>query len=472
MKHNLAHAALLALLIEFCTPGGKAGAEPLPAGTGFTGIWYSNQPSDDEYKFKYSGGMATYPQQHTPISHYSEAAGKTFFCYGGTNEEGSTLLHMISEFDHATGMIRRPRVLLDKKTTDAHDNPVMSISGDGHIWIFSNSHGTSRPSWIHRSLRPHDITEFELVRETNFSYGQPWWIPDQGFCFLHTRYGGGRVLHWAESADGREWSEPRVLARMEMGHYQTSRQHGSKLGTMFNYHPEPVGLNARTNVYYVETPDAGGTWRTADGTPAETPMTSPEHPALVRDYESEGLLVYLKSIAYDRKGEPVLMYLTSRGYASGPRNDPRQWWTAAREEGDWVFRKFTISDHNYDFGELYIEAAGEGELWRVIAPTEPGPQPYNTGGEMAMWISTDRGESWKLHRRLTRDSEYNHTYARAPMNAHPDFYALWADGHGRKKSKSRLYFTNREGDKVWVLPGRMTEEHARPEVAFNPESEE
>lgn len=28
---------------------------------GYRGIWYANQPSGDEYKFKYSGGFATYP---------------------------------------------------------------------------------------------------------------------------------------------------------------------------------------------------------------------------------------------------------------------------------------------------------------------------------------------------------------------------------------------------------------------------
>jgi hypothetical protein len=31
---------------------------------GYRGIWYFNQPSHDEYVYKYSGGFATYPQQH------------------------------------------------------------------------------------------------------------------------------------------------------------------------------------------------------------------------------------------------------------------------------------------------------------------------------------------------------------------------------------------------------------------------
>ena len=49
---------------------------------GYRGIWYMNQPSGDEYVYKYSGGLATYCAKHQPFAVYSEAAAKTFFCYG------------------------------------------------------------------------------------------------------------------------------------------------------------------------------------------------------------------------------------------------------------------------------------------------------------------------------------------------------------------------------------------------------
>lgn len=75
---------------------------------------------------------------------------------------------------------------------------------------------------------------------------------------------------------------------------------------------------------------------------------------------------------------------------------------------------------------LYIEPDG---LWRVIAPTEPGPQPWTTGGEMVLWTSRDQGATWIKVKQLTRNSRFNHTYAHRPVNAHPDFYAFWADGN-------------------------------------------
>ena len=46
--------------------------------------------------------------------------------------------------------------------------------------------------------------------------------------------------------------------------------------------------------------------------------------------------------------------------------------------------------------------------------------------------------------------------------AHPDFYVLWADGHGRQPSPSRLYFCDRDGN-VFRLPTRMEGEFAKPE---------
>ena len=87
---------------------------------------------------------------------------------------------------------------------------------------------------------------------------------------------------------------------------------------------------------------------------------------------------------------------------------------------------------------------------------------------MAMWASRDQGRSWTILRQLTSESEYNHTYARRPVNAHPDFYALWADGNPRELSESALYFTNRTGTHVWRLPRKMAGDTEAPARLENP----
>ena len=385
---------------------------------------------------------------------------KTFFCYGGTPKGKNTLLHMVSYYDHATGKVPRPRILLAKNTDDAHDNPVISLDDKGHIWIFSSSHGTSRPSYVSVSTKPYSIDEFELVSVTNFSYTQPYFIPGRGFLFLHTRYQSGhRRLFQMTSPDGRTWSEPELLAYIEQGHYQISWICDGKVGTAFNFHPAPKGLNWRTNLYYMETDDFGKTWRTAQGEVVELPLTTPDNPALVHDYRAEGLNVYMKDLAFDAQGRPVILYLTSGGWESGPKNDPRTWSTARWTGSEWDVQGSIVSDNNYDTGSLYVES---DDLWRIIGPTQPGPQRYNTGGEVAIWTSSDHGKTWQMARQVTQESPLNHGYCRKPIQAHPDFYALWADGHGRQLSESRLYFCDKEGN-LRRLPPVMDAELARPE---------
>jgi len=247
------------------------------------------------------------------------------------------------------------------------------------------------------------------------------------------------------------------------GHYQTSWRWGSKVGTAFNYHPEhprPGDDVGRTNLYYLQTSDFGRTWQSASGATVCPPLVEIRNDALVRDYEAEGLLVYLIDLNYDREGHPVILFLTSRGGAAGPQNGPRTWSIARWTGQQWEFRPITTSDNNFDTGCLHIDEDG---TWRMIGPTEPGPQLCNCGGEVAVWTSGDQGDTWRRTRMATSGSPYNHSYVRRPVDAHPDFCAFWADGHGREASESRLYFCDATGVRVFRLPVHMAADTARPE---------
>lgn len=458
--------------------------------SGFRSIWYFNQASGDAYGYKYSGGLGTYPANHYPFSVYRPEVNKTFFCFGGTDLTGKTLLHEVSFFDHASGKAARPTIILDKQTNDAHDNPVMAIDDAGYIWIFSTSHGTSRPSYVTRSVRPYDISEFKLVKVlkmkngkevpmTNFSYVQVFSIRGEGMFIFFTTYDRSvlndpgsraeRIVSFMKSKDGIHWSEWKPIAAMEHGHYQNAafwKKDGVfKLGTTFNYHPHDpaagrVGLNWRTNLYYAESPDGGETWQTVDGKPLKTPMLDKNCPALVHDYEAQKKNVYILDLVYDANGYPILFYITSNGWRSGPEAGPREWFTCAWNGKEWEIRKVTESDNNYDFGSLYVEKDG---TWRVVATDGEGPQKFNTGGEVSLWVSSNRGASWKKVRQMTQNSPRNHCYPRRPIDRHEDFFAFWADGHGRKPSEADLYFSNIHGD-VFKLPRKFPdgEETASP----------
>ena len=481
---------LQAMLITIITI--QLSAQTLSKANGFRGIWYMNQPSNDEYVFKYSGGLGTYCAKHKPLAIYASEVDKTFFCFGGTTEgsyldsmmlskgiakatydKEGFLLHNISYFDHRTKMVANPTILLDKKTLDAHDNPVISIDNSGYIWIFSTSHGTMRPSYIHKSTKPYDIDAFEKINPIinwgdtvkkldNFSYMQPWYVGKNGFNAFFTVYDNPakRTLFFMSSKDGVSWFSTR-LAAVDEGHYQITAANKKKSGTAFNYHPNGRGLNWRTNLYYIESEDGGKSWQNISKNKVEVPLTKPVNAALVKDYESAGLNVYLKDIVYDNNNYPIILFITSKGYKSGPENNPRTW-TIARWDGKlWLIHEAFTSDNNYDMGSIYIE----DDQWRIICPSEAGPQKFNPGGEVALWVSDDRGASWKKSNQLTNNSSRNHTYVRRPVQAHPDFYGFWADGHGRKPSKSNLYFTTNQGE-TFKLPEQMNDKMGKPFQVF------
>jgi len=434
---------------------------------GYRGIWFTLGQMC-EHGDKYSGGLGTYTAKHVPLAVYAPAVDKTFFVYGGARDGQRHLLAMVSYYDHAEHIVPRPTVVHDKGgVDDPHDNPSIALDEYGHIWVFVSGRGQRRPGFIYRSCAPYDVSDFTLILEGELTYPQPWWIEGEGFLHLFTKYTGVRELYWNRSVDGRTWTPARKLAGME-GHYQTSRrvpEHGvsgiggtgsTRVITAFNRHPQGHPDN-RTDLFYAETCDLGEAWCAADGTVLAPPLVTPDNAARVRDFAAEERLVYMKDIAVDAAGHPVILVVTSAAFEPGPKGEPRVWTLCRWTGSDWRFTEVTESTHNYDMGSLFITE----DHWRIVAPTEAGPQHWGTGGEMALWTSTDDGNTWTMTRQLTKASARNHAYARRPVNAHPGFVALWADGDPDEFSPSRLYFCDHAGT-VWQLPVDMTTDEATP----------
>ncbi|HWS01356.1 MAG TPA: BNR-4 repeat-containing protein, partial [Prolixibacteraceae bacterium] len=422
------------------------------------GIWFT-LGQFSEFGDKYSGGLGTYTANHIPVAIYAPEVKKTFFSYGGTTaKDEKHLLIMVSYFDHQKKVVPKPVIVYDKAgVNDPHDNASLSIDTEGYLWVFVSGRGKTRPGLIFKSSKPYSIESFEQIRTGEMTYPQPWWIVGKGFLYLFTKYTKGRELYWSTSPDGKIWSPDQKLAGMG-GHYQVTNILGNKLVSVFNYHPGG-NVDKRTNIYLALTEDMGKTWTTIDGQTLKTPLSEIKSPALVRDYESEGKTVYLNDVNFDQAGNPVILAVVSNDFRPGPKGDPREWTIIQWKNGKWNFSKVCVSTHNYDMGSLYIDK----KLWRIVGPTETGPQTYGTGGEMAVWESADEGVSWNKVRNITRNSLLNHSYARRPLNVHPDFYAFWADGHADQFSESHLYFTNQKGDKTWMLPYDMKDEFAKPE---------
>lgn len=425
---------------------------------GYRGIWFT-LGQFSEHGDKYSGGLGTYTANHVPMAVYAPEVHKTFFTYGGTVKDRRYLLIMASYYDHGTGQVPQPTLVHDKGgVDDPHDNASLALDAEGHVWVFVSGRARTRPGFIYRSRAPYSMASFQLIKQDEITYPQPWCVPGKGFLLLFTKYTNGRELYWQTSSNGLHWSAHQKLAGIG-GHYQVSQARGTKIGTFFNRHPGG-NVDRRTDLYYVQTEDFGATWTTVDGRPLSLPLTTTKNPALVIDYAAQQKLVYTCDLNFDTNGYPVMLYILSRGWAPGPTNGPRVWTVTRWTGSQWLTSAVCESDHNYDMGSLYILP----DRWVIIGPTQPGPQAWQTGGELALWTSTDLGRTWTLTRQITTNSLYNHTYARRPLRATDPFSVFWADGDPKQLSPSRLYFANLEGTQVRRLPYHMPTLWATPEL--------
>ncbi len=445
-----------------------------PKDTGYRGIWFTlGQYSDAPYAKnfwaygdKYSGGLGTYTAKHVPIALYAPEVKKTFFCYGGSKGGKRYLLNMVSYYDHVKDRVPRPTIVHDKKgVDDPHDDSSLALDERGHLWVYVAGRGRRRPGFVYRSVKPYDIDRFERVSSDEICYPQPFAISGVGIVELFTKYTGVRELYWNVRRPDGSRAEDQKLAGME-GQYQTTCEHDGRIVTAFNRHPKGHP-DHRTDLYLLQTRDCGKSWQNVDGRTVKTPLVDPKNPARVKAYSADRRLVYLNSVTLDNQGNPVILVVTSSSHKSGPQGAPRTWEVLHHKNGEWHVHPVTHSTHNYDTGPIWVEADG---TWRIVGPTEPGPQRWGGGGEVAVWTSQDEGRTWGKLRDVTRKSPRNHSYVRKVFGATPDaaFAVLWADGHADKLSISRLYFTNREGTRVRCLPYDMKGDYATPEVVTFP----
>lgn len=449
---------------------------------GYRGIWFDLGQATD-YGSKYCGGLGTYTMKHIPMAMYAEAVDKTFFVYGGTTKDNEKhLLCMVGCYDHATGMLQKPRVVMDKweqteGVKDPHDDPTIQIDKDGYIWVFVSGRSTKRKGRIYRSYQPYDIRGFEQVKlqlpedsadesaEMQMAYPQIMYSKEKGFFFFFTRYDGTRRLYYRTSEDGRNWTAYKGLAdirggKSKSGHYQISNICGMKLCTAFNRHING-DVDTRTSIYYVQSTDWGQTWTTASGEPVTTPVTEVKSNALVMDYESQDKNCYIKDLNFDKDGNPVVIYVISDSHKTGPEGGKREWHSMHWDGSEWNVTKFTESSHCYDSGSIWVD----GDEWTIIAPTQPSSDTglyWGAGGEIQQWTSTDQGKTWEMTKQLTSDSGTNHTYVRRPFYAADGFYAFWADGRTDRFTRSNLYFCTKDGQ-IYRMPYEMTEEWQQPE---------
>ena len=419
----------------------------------------------------YSGPMATYCAWHRPMAIYRADANRTYFVYGSAGNRPT-----ISFFDHTAGEWAWPVAIGENPDGDAHRNPTLLIDEEGYLYMFWGAHG--HESLVHRSARPHDISEWEerahLEPGGGASYPQPW-ILREGEIFVSYRKAPG----WRAriSSDGaKSWSEPIDIAAFGVDPESRGATefaiYGSTVGDegpvprkvhfawsrLGGGSPEEIESKhlwgRRYNLYYTYSDDGGHTWRRSDGGVYDHPVEEAEA-ELLHDSGTRG--VWIKDIQVDPAGNPMILFL------EGEVETYHSIWKVARVTPiGWQIVDVTESDHMYDAGALMI--FGEGDI-RIWGPTAPS-QPHEDGGEIEEWSSSDGGATWERTRRLTEGSRYSHNHVK-PVMGHRDgpgdVRAIWSYGDSRMPPETedvRLYYI---GD--GMEQGRQIPFPAAPEEA-------
>ena len=403
-----------------------------------SGVWHSSgcaRRLSPTAATVYGGAHATYCAWTRPMAVYAPSEDKTFFAFG--NEVNSPT---VSYYDHRTQTLGPATVVGPNPDMDAHKNPHMLIDEHGYIYLFHGSHCT--PALVKKSLRPYDTSEFRPMATItdSSSYPQPWQLRPGEITVLFRKGGTHNAAQsYIKSTDGgASWanSVDIVTPQPKNGCYAVS---------IAETGPYPRKLHMawsltrgdwwqRYHIFYACSDDGGVTWRKSDGTPYELPITEPTSEQI---FESEvpDRGVWLKDIQLDTQGNPCILFIDGHTVSYGCV------WNFARHTPDgWSVHEIARSDHMFDAGGLVILADDD---FRVYAPTTIS-QPYEDGGEIEEWQSTDGGRTWHNTAHLTTGSDYSHNHVKTVFNhGSGDFRVFWSYGDAKNPPETRhvdLYY--------------------------------
>lgn len=78
-------------------------------------------------------------------------------------------------YDHANHRVPRPTIVHDKQgVNDPHDNPSIAMDEAGYIWVFVSGRGRGRSGFIYRAAELYSVEDFQLVKQLEITYPQPW----------------------------------------------------------------------------------------------------------------------------------------------------------------------------------------------------------------------------------------------------------------------------------------------------------
>lgn len=398
---------------------------------------------------KYSGATGTYSAKHYPVAYASDKY--TYFVYSGpatlddslsvasTNEGGNRVSSAmfqradgktnalgiyVARFNPATNKVSAPLLLHVKHTDDPHDNAVVSMDKDGHLWVLISGREARRGAllfWLEspdqqnvfssetlniKEISPDNLNYRNQATEQNVPKYAPITYPQllstqssmrliytlycygvTPQCDLGTRQIWTAELEYNSMEEKAELVSPRKLVAYG-GHYALARvaANGTDVSLVFNQHVNGE-VSDRTNLFYLFSRDEGQTWFYLDTlsrqpTSAETmlPIDSQDdlNKVSVLEYYRPGQVldsrVYLQDLLWRESGDlnsPVILFSLAKGIdahkiSQNPDIEVRvAYWS---DEG-WRSKMLTDEvDHNYSSG--FMQSLGQ-DMFSLHIPATP-----------------------------------------------------------------------------------------------------
>lgn len=396
---------------------------------------------------KYSGNLATFSAKHHPVAISTNDA--VYFVFGGpvyldnrehdNADEGPILVPSyktidpdrlgcadcrtpftanlnntgnletpalgiyIARYDNAARSVSLPVLVHVKYTDDPHDNAVIGMDADQHIYVMISGRSNVRGALLFRSREPNSIDAFDNVtpispkyadlhnaldhandfsrytgRKMQISYPKMFWMDaDDGyFRLVFTDYCddsassgcGGRTLLTSKlilnGSEPAEYVDVQQISRY-IGNYAIASAAGEDVVVAFNLHLNG-NVDDRTNLYYLHSTDSGETWLDLQNRELELPLTSANalNDIAVVEYHSEGEQVrnrvYLKDISFHNSGVnklPIILFTSIKDQLKGyqPRlNADIRLFSATAINEQWIFSEISQQvDHAYSTGMLH-----------------------------------------------------------------------------------------------------------------------
>ena len=214
---------------------------------------------------------------------------------------------------------------------DPHENASLHIDSNGFITVAQAGRGYWRKGYVYKSVRPADVSEFEVTDSGYYSYTK---LHDNGL--VYTDYNGALRETWIKTSQGKQ-------QLTTGGGYAITTEVNGQIHMLYNYH-FAGNLDARVNLYYMWSYD-GITWFNRHGESLALPVVENSQATVISlDYHKFN---YLKDLEFI-DGE--IQALVIQSDSSDPMEGSRK---LLKFTMDGKSKVITNMGHNYDGAQFW-----------------------------------------------------------------------------------------------------------------------